>query len=204
MPRRRPARSNTPSAANARSEAATVRLIAGQWRGRVLRCPAVDGLRPTGNRVRETLFNWLMPVIEGASVLDAFSGSGALGFEALSRGAKRAVMLEPELAAHKQLVANAELLEAANAKIFGTRAEQWLAIDATEAFDVVFIDPPFARDLWSQVIDQLESRGWLNSDALIYIETPKNYALQLPANWRLHRQKAAGNVSYALYQREAV
>lgn len=202
MPRRRSTHPNTRNTAPTTTEPASVRLIAGQWRGRVLRCPAVAGLRPTGNRVRETLFNWLMPVIEGASVLDAFSGSGALGFEALSRGAKRAVMLEPDLAAHKQLVANAELLAAASAKIFGTRAEQWLAIAATERFDVVFIDPPFALDLWPQVFELLERNEWLSDNALIYIETPKDYHLQVPANWRLHRQKAAGNVCYGLYERQ--
>lgn len=183
--------------------AATVRIIAGHWRGRVLRFPEVEGLRPTGNRIRETLFNWLSPILPGSCCLDAFSGSGALGFEALSRGAKSAVMLEPDRTANQYLHNNATLLEADNCKVFATRAEQWLAIPATEQFDIVFIDPPFSLDLWPDVLAKLEQQGWLAANAWVYIETPKQYALQTPANWQLHRTKQAGQVTYSLYQRAA-
>lgn len=183
---------------------ASVKIIAGQWRGRVLRFPEIDGLRPTGNRIRETLFNWLMPNLPGARALDAFSGSGALGFEALSREASEVVMLEPNPQAYKALQDNAQLLAAPNCKIFGTKAEQWLQITATQTFDVVFIDPPFALDLWPNVIDKLENNGWLATEAWIYIETPKGYNLQTPPHWHLHRCKQAGNVTFALYQRNLI
>lgn len=183
---------------------ANVKIIAGQWRGRVLRFPEVEGLRPTGNRIRETLFNWLMPLLPGSRCLDAFSGSGALGFEALSRGASGAVMLEPSRTANQHLQNNADLLGASReCTIFGTRAEQWLAIPATQQFDIVFIDPPFALDLWPDILDKLENNGWLAESAWIYIETPKGYPLQTPAHWQLHRSKQAGQVTFALYQRNS-
>lgn len=186
-----------------------VRLIAGDWRGRVLNFPQADGLRPTGNRIRETLFNWLMPYLPGAHCLDAFSGSGALGFEALSRGAKHTVMLEPNPSAHDQLQNNAQLLlpdptvRKARYTLFASRAEQFLSAPANSPFDIVFIDPPFDLDLWPKVMLQLEQNGWLNENALIYIETPKGYTLNHPMHWQLQRSKQAGNVTFALYQRHA-
>lgn len=191
----------TPSHNTTRTGSASVKIIAGQWRGRVLSFPEVDGLRPTGSRIRETLFNWLMPVLPGSRCLDAFSGSGALGFEALSRGAASTVMLEPDRNANQHLHDNANLLGANNLKVFGARAEQWLAIPATEPFDIVFIDPPFSLDLWPDVLTKLEQNGWLSTNAWIYIETPKSYTLQTPAHWQLHRSKQAGQVTFALYQR---
>lgn len=182
--------------------ASNVRIIAGQWRGRVLPFPSIEGLRPTGNRIRETLFNWLMPVLPGSQCLDAFSGSGALGFEALSRGASAVTLLEPNALANQQLHANAAQLQAQNCSIYGSRAEQWLAAPAHTAFNVVFIDPPFALDLWPDVLGKLETNGWLASAAWVYIETPKNYPLSVPAHWQNHRSKQAGNVTFALYQRQ--
>ncbi len=181
--------------------AANVKIIAGQWRGRVLRFPEVDGLRPTGNRIRETLFNWLAPALPGSRCLDAFSGSGALGFEALSRGATHITMLEPDRTANQHLHNNMRLLEASGCKIFGVCAEQWLAIPAPEQFDIVFIDPPFTLDLWPDVLAKLEQNGWLAANAYIYIETPKHYILHTPARWQLHRSKQAGQVTFSLYQR---
>ena len=183
---------------------ASVKIIAGQWRGRVLRFPEVDGLRPTGNRIRETLFNWLTPILPGSCCLDAFSGSGALGFEALSREAKQVVMLEPNVSAIKHLQANAQLLAAEGCSIYASRAEQWLATPAQQRFDVVFIDPPFALELWADVLAKLETHHWLADGAHIYIETPKGYPLVVPAHWHLHRTKDAGNVTFALYQRGSV
>jgi 16S rRNA (guanine966-N2)-methyltransferase len=143
-----------------------------------------------------------MPVVPGSRCLDAFTGSGALGFEALSRQAKEVVMLEPDQLAYRHLIDNAQNLNATGCKIFGTRAEQWLAIPATEPFDIVFIDPPFALELWSIVLEVLEANNWLAENAWIYVETPKTYSLMAPQNWRLHRTKQAGNVTFSLYQRD--
>ena len=192
------------SAATSDRGASSVKIIAGLWRGRVLRFPEVDGLRPTGNRIRETLFNWLAPILPGSCCLDAFSGSGALGFEALSREAKEVVMLEPNARANQHLHANAQLLAAQGCSIYGSRAEQWLAAPAQCCFDVVFIDPPFALNLWADVLAKLEANGWLAEGAFIYIETPKGHPLIVPAHWRMHRTKQAGNVTFALYQRGSV
>ncbi len=183
-----------------------VRLIAGDWRGRLLQFPACEGLRPTGSRIRETLFNWLMPDLHNARCLDAFSGSGALGFEALSRGAAQSVMLEPNPTAHQSLQKNADRLlpDMAERKLrcalFASKAEQFLAAQANAPFDIVFLDPPFALDLWPVVIEQLESQNWLSQQALVYIETPKHYTLSVPTHWTMHRQKEAGNIVYALYR----
>ena len=142
-----------------------------------------------------------MPYLPGAHCLDAFSGSGALGFEALSRGAQSAVLLEPNPHANKHLKDNAHLLAAPAVSIFASRAEQFLSAPANIPFDLVFLDPPFALDLWPEVIAKLEENGWLAERALIYIETPRDYDLVVPANWQLHRNKQTGNVTYALYQR---
>ncbi|WP_238376383.1 16S rRNA (guanine(966)-N(2))-methyltransferase RsmD [Marinagarivorans algicola] len=199
--RRQAKKSKVATANPVKMGAANVKIIAGQWRGRVLRFPEVDGLRPTGNRIRETLFNWLAPSLPGSRCLDAFSGSGALGFEALSRGAASLTMLEPDRIANQHLHNNMKLLGASDCKIWAVRAEQWLAIPATESFDIVFIDPPFTLDLWPGVLTQLEQNGWLATNAYIYIETPKHYALHTPAHWQLQRSKQAGQVTFSLYQR---
>ena len=198
--------SATSSGARSNQASTQVRLIAGEWRGRVLHFTDCEGLRPTGSRIRETLFNWLMPDLHNARCLDAFSGSGALGFEALSRGAAHSVMLEPNPAAHQSLKNNAEKLlpNASERKqrytLFASKAEQFLAATANEPFDVVFLDPPFALDLWPIVIEQLKSKGWLSQNALVYIETPKRYTLSVPTGWTMHRKKEAGNIVYALYR----
>ena len=197
---RHPTKARKP-ATTGNAGATQVKIIAGQWRGRILRFPEVDGLRPTGNRIRETVFNWLMPVLHGSRCLDAFSGSGALGFEALSRGAASAVMLEPDRTANQHLHDNAALLGSNSSKIFGTKAEQWLAIPATQQFDIVFIDPPFTLDLWPDVLEKLENNGWLSPNAWIYIETPKGYTLNPPPHWQQHRSKQAGQVTFSLYNR---
>lgn len=179
-----------------------LRIIGGQWRSRKLAFPDVPGLRPTPDRVRETLFNWLAPVIAGAHVLDAYSGSGALLFEALSRGASSAVALERDSAACRSLQQNLTTLAAENARIVQTNSLDFLGQPASQRFDLVFVDPPFHQDMLVQSCQLLEKNGWLNSDAWIYSESelpPSN--LQMPANWRLHREKHAGLVYYALWQR---
>ncbi|MFP1863461.1 16S rRNA (guanine(966)-N(2))-methyltransferase [Lonsdalea quercina] len=186
---------------HATSAPGQIRIIGGQWRGRKLPVPHSPGLRPTTDRVRETLFNWLAPVIQQARCLDCFAGSGALALEALSRYAAHATLLEAERGIARQLSQNLSLLRAENASVIHTDALQWLA-QPGEAFDVVFLDPPFRQGLLDNTVNLLEKQGWLADDAWIYIETEaENRTLNLPANWQLHREKVAGQVAYRLYAR---
>jgi 16S rRNA (guanine966-N2)-methyltransferase len=179
-----------------------LRIIGGLWRGRKLSFPDVDGLRPTGDRIRETLFNWLAPDIQGAHCLDLFAGSGALGLEALSRGAGSSLLLEKNTAAAQQLKANLQLLQAHNGRVEQVDSLQWLKQQQPpHPFDVVFIDPPFALNLWAPIAAALEAHHWLSDAAVIYLEAPRDAQLQLPANWQLHRDKQAGQVSFRLYHR---
>ncbi|HSC67135.1 MAG TPA: 16S rRNA (guanine(966)-N(2))-methyltransferase RsmD [Cellvibrio sp.] len=179
-----------------------LRIIGGQWRGRKLGFPDVDGLRPTGDRIRETLFNWLAPEIHGAHCLDLFAGSGALGLEALSRGAASSLLLEKHPAAARQLISNLQLLQAADGRVEQVDSLDWLGRQTpSHRFDIVFIDPPFALDLWERIASALEAHAWLSDAAVIYLEAPRDALLQLPANWQLHRDKQAGQVSYRLYHR---
>ncbi|MEW8042901.1 MAG: 16S rRNA (guanine(966)-N(2))-methyltransferase RsmD [gamma proteobacterium symbiont of Phacoides pectinatus] len=177
-----------------------VRIIGGEHRGRRLRFPDQPGLRPTSDRVRETLFNWLQPWLPGARVLDLFAGSGALGFEAASRGAARVVMLERAAAVAARLEENRRLLDLEQVEILRADALEWLA-GTGEPFDVVFLDPPFAESLLDACCSGLESSGWLERDALVYIEhaaqaPPPN----LPMAWKPLKEKRAGDVSYGLYR----
>ncbi len=145
-----------------------LRIIGGLWRGRKLSFPDVDGLRPTGDRIRETLFNWLAPDMQGAHCLDLFSGSGALGLEALSRGADSSLLLEKHPTAARQLKDNLQLLKADNGRVEQVDSLQWLnSAQVSHRFDIVFIDPPFALDLWDEVVAVLESRNWLADEAVI-------------------------------------
>ncbi|RLM26693.1 16S rRNA (guanine(966)-N(2))-methyltransferase RsmD [Brenneria alni] len=187
---------------NASSAAGQIRIIGGQWRGRKLPVPDSPGLRPTTDRVRETLFNWLAPVIQQSRCLDCFAGSGALGLEALSRYAAYATLLEMERAVAQQLTQNLTLLRAENAQVVNTDTLRWLA-QAGEPFDVVFVDPPFRKDLLNNSLSLLEQQGWLAPEAWIYVETEaENTQLAIPGNWRLHREKMAGQVAYRLYVRQ--
>ncbi|ATA25765.1 16S rRNA (guanine(966)-N(2))-methyltransferase RsmD [Brenneria goodwinii] len=187
---------------NASSAAGQIRIIGGQWRGRKLPVPDSPGLRPTTDRVRETLFNWLAPVIQQSRCLDCFAGSGALGLEALSRYAAHATLLERERGVAQQLTQNLMLLRAENARVVNIDTLQWLA-QTGEPFDVVFLDPPFRKDLLNNTLSLLEQQGWLAPDAWIYVETEaENVQLIIPDNWRLHREKIAGQVAYRLYIRQ--
>lgn len=184
------------------SSLAQLRIIGGRWRGRKLSFLEVDGLRPTGDRIRETLFNWLMADLVQARVLDLFSGAGSLGFESASRSAAEVVMIERHPKAAEQLCENAKLLQADSVKIVNCDALQWLRSEAEQPFDVVFVDPPFSLDLWSESFELLEAGNYLQPGTAIYVECDRGKALAVPANWRLHREKNAGKVSFRLYYRQ--
>ncbi len=177
--------------------ASMIRIIGGQHRGRKLPVPEMPGLRPTGDRIRETLFNWLQPLIEGSRCLDLFAGSGALGMEAASRGAARVVMVEQAGAVVRQLERNRQLLELGQVEIVRADALQFLEGLPTP-FDVVFLDPPFSGNLLAPLCQRLTS-GWLTDDARIYLEEDIARAFPcLPDGWEWLRQKTAGRVRYGL------
>lgn len=189
-------RSRTGTGAQAES---TLRLIGGTWRSRRLKFREMPGLRPTPDRVRETLFNWLAPVIPGARCLDLFAGSGALGLEALSRGAGETWLVEQHAATAATLRRNLELLEAANGKVFSGDALDFLRRPPERPFDVVFLDPPFRQGWLDRVCPLLESEGWTGPGSRIYLEYEReNPPTALPAAWRTLRQKEAGQLCYHL------
>jgi len=179
-----------------------VRIIGGRWRNTRLQVPSLDGLRPTSDRVRETLFNWLMPKLPGARVLDLFAGSGALGLEAVSRGAASALLVErdPALAAALRGVVG-RLGAGAQVQVVAGDALRWLESAAPMQADIVFMDPPFAAGLWAQVFERLPRH--LAADAWLYVEAPAGAAPSSPAGWSLHREGGTRDVGYALYRRAA-
>jgi 16S rRNA (guanine966-N2)-methyltransferase len=179
-----------------------LRIVAGSLRGSKLAVADRPGLRPTSDRVRETLFNWLMPVLEGARCLDLYAGTGALGIEAISRGAAECTLVESDRALASDLRENLKRLKVENARVIEGDALATLTGRA-EPYDIVFIDPPFDGDLWDASAERLESRGWLSASAWIYVESPAGADLALPANWMLHRESQAGAVRFALYRRAA-
>lgn len=180
-----------------------LRIIGGEWRSRQILFDDADGLRPTPARVRETLFNWLHYEIIGSRCLDLYAGSGALGFEAASRGAKAVVQVEQNPTVCRCLKANADKLAATQIKIVQSDAFRYLAGNA-EQFDLVFIDPPFALDLAAQSCQWLEDKGWLSPQAKIYVESASHAPLAgLPENWRLLKDKVAGDVAYRLFGRNS-
>jgi 16S rRNA (guanine966-N2)-methyltransferase len=180
-----------------------LRIIGGQWRGRKLAFPAVADLRPSADRVRETLFNWLQAHIPGARCLDLFAGSGALGLEALSRGAVEVVMVEQNARAAAQIRQHLQTLDCDSGQVVQTDAFQYLQSPAT-AFDVVFLDPPYRLDCLAQCCQLLEQGGWLKTKAFIYLEDlSQRPAPALPDHWELLRSKKAGEVGYYLACRSA-
>ena len=163
----------------------------------------VPGLRPTAERIRETLFNWLAPHVNGARCLDLFAGTGALGLEALSRGAKAVVFVEKSRLAAKVLRANAGLLQASGAEILQLDAMQFLQAPPGEPFDIVFLDPPFAADMLHDLCRLLDKTSLVTNDSLVYLEDDRaRPPIDLPEGWKLLKSGTAGNVRYSLAQVE--
>ena len=176
-----------------------IRIIAGQHRGRKLPVLIADGLRPTTDRVKETVFNWLMPYIQDANCLDCFAGSGGLGFEAMSRGAKSLTLVELNKAAAQQLKNNKALLKIDNIEVIQQSALDFLQANQ-QKFSLVFIDPPFRKGLAQQAAELLVTNG-LDDNALIYVEMEADTNAQvMPGHWQLLKEKVAGQVVYRLYQ----
>lgn len=179
-----------------------LRIIAGQWRSRRFTFPEGPGLRPTPDRVRETLFNWLAPYIEGARVLDCFAGSGAMLLESLSRGAASAQALDLNPQSVAALRGHLDTLRCEVGQVQQVDALRYLESQAPAPFDLVFLDPPFHQNLLLPACELLEQRGWLTTNAWIYCESESAPStLGLPGNWRLHREKHTGQVYYSLWQR---
>lgn len=175
-----------------------VRIIAGRLRGSRLPVPDRPGLRPTPDRVRETLFNWLQSVLPGARALDLFAGVGALGFEAASRGAAGVVMIEHDPALARSLYEQARRLQAEAVRVECADALVWLRRPPAERFDLVFVDPPFAGELWPAVIAALAPH--LAPGARVYLESPADHAPAVPRDWELLRENRTRRVRYALYR----
>jgi 16S rRNA (guanine966-N2)-methyltransferase len=180
-----------------------IRLISGQWKGKKLPVMDKQGLRPTTDRTKETLFNWLMHDVREANCLDCFSGSGSLGFEALSRYAKYCTFLELNKQVAQQLQINLNTLKIDNAQIIQSDSLQYLSKQATRQYDIVFIDPPFNQGLAQPCIDQLEAQGYLLNGSLIYVEIESTLlSISVPNHWSLLKEKISGQVRYQLFRRE--
>ena len=178
----------------------SVRIIGGTWRGRMQPVVSAQGLRPTGQRIRETLFNWLGHHVIQAQCLDLFAGTGALGIEALSRGAAQCHFIEAQHAVMAQLRANLTRLQALDhSHLHALDALQFLRTQPVEPMNLIFLDPPFEQSLWSETVEVLHSRSWLASQGWIYVEYPAKQPPKLPNLWRLHRQQQAGQVGYQLF-----
>lgn len=178
-----------------------VRIIAGQWRGRTLEFPESPGLRPTANRIRETLFNWLAPYIRDAYFLDAFGGSGALSFEALSRGAMKGVYMDSQASARLYCHQNAKKLHTTDLSIVAGEAPGRFAnLKADRAFDIVFLDPPFQHNLLLPSLQALIDHRLIQSHSLIYFETEKAWRAEAHVDPRFSivKQQQAGLVNYGL------
>ncbi|MDB4575485.1 16S rRNA (guanine(966)-N(2))-methyltransferase RsmD [bacterium] len=185
------------------------RIIGGKWRGRRIKFDAADGLRPTTDRIRETVFNWLQPYIYHCRCLDVFAGSGVLGFEALSRGAQYAAFIEQNKKTVERLKDNIRTLAIENASVYHHDALSWLQTAEAvkredDKFDLVFLDPPFDSDLLAKSCKLLSTSGCLAKDAIIYVEHNRDTAIELPENWVALKEKKAGQVAYRLFQNSPV
>lgn len=188
-----------PRTAPLRRVSGRVRIVAGQLRGSRLDVPDAPGLRPTPDRVRETVFNWLAPWTEGARVLDLFAGTGALGIEALSRGAAEVIFVERDAALADALRMNLERLKQPQGYVVrGDGLAEIAALDGS--FDIIFLDPPFAAGLWCAAAEALEAHGRLQTGTFIYVEAPTSTSLALPPDWQPYREGRAGAVHFVLYR----
>jgi len=177
-----------------------VRIIGGSWRGRRLEFQAEPGLRPTPDRVRETLFNWLQPRLPASRCLDLFCGSGALAIEALSRGAASATLLDLSPRVLREVRHNLERLGTDAAELVTADAVAWIATAQGRRYDIVFIDPPFGAGTAGRCLGLLAASSLLAPGARVYVECGAGEAApELPAGWLLHREKCAGQVAYRLY-----
>lgn len=177
----------------------TVRIIGGIYKGKKLHFPSIEGLRPTADRVKETLFNWLMHDIRDAKCLDAFAGSGNLGFEALSRGAAKVVLIESNNKAYEHLIKTANDFKTGNISVYHLNTFKYLET-CTEEFDIIFLDPPFAKDYVPKSLSFLTSSLILKKGGLLYLESGKE--LELDANtWEKVKSSRAGQVVYGLYRK---
>ncbi len=196
--------SKTPSISRAAGAqgAGQVRLIGGRWRGSKLAVADAPGLRPTSDRVRETLFNWLMPMLPGARVLDLFAGSGALGLEAVSRGAASAVLVEHDAALAASLLETTRRLPGGEAAtVVQADALAWLPAQPRSSFDLALVDPPFADVLHDKLLPAL--MPLLADNAWLYIEAPLGERIVLPSRWSLHREGTTREVRYRLFRHRA-
>jgi 16S rRNA (guanine966-N2)-methyltransferase len=198
------------SAAEA-SKRGQCRIIAGKWRGRNIKFDDAEGLRPTTDRIRETVFSWLQPYIAKSYCLDCFAGSGLLGFEALSRGADEVVFIEQNIKTVKNLKQNAEMLGASNAYIYHADTLSWLQSLKKDCnleqylkkqFDLVFLDPPFHSDLLAKSSAALVNSGCLAEDAIIYAEHAIDETVVFPENWYCLKDKKTGQVAYKLFEHQ--
>ncbi|WP_199609861.1 16S rRNA (guanine(966)-N(2))-methyltransferase RsmD [Flocculibacter collagenilyticus] len=193
-------RANTKAHKSA-GKSGSIRIISGKFKGRRLPVKDAEGLRPTTDRVKETVFNWLMPYCANAVVLDCFAGSGGLAFEALSRHAESATIIEMNKQAAEQIKQNLQLLDITNATLTQGDALKVLASDG-HPHNLVFIDPPFRKNLATPVCDLLEKNDWLADDAVIYLEMESELGEPVvPDSWQLLKEKIAGQVAYRLYER---
>jgi 16S rRNA (guanine966-N2)-methyltransferase len=199
MPRKNSSASKQVQQPNGRG---AVRIVGGEWRGRLLRFPAVPGVRPTPDRVRETLFNWLQQRVTGSRCLDLFAGSGALGLEALSRGAAHVVFVDVEPAVARYLLEQLRDFRCDRGQVVRSDATRYLDGPAL-AFDLVFLDPPFDAAVLPEICRRLECEGWLTPGGFVYLEAPAIAGPpELPAGWTLLRSKRAGEVGYHLARRD--
>ncbi|XKH02070.1 16S rRNA (guanine(966)-N(2))-methyltransferase RsmD [Marinobacter nauticus] len=178
-----------------------LRIIGGDWRSRKLRFPDAGGVRPSPARTRETLFNWLNFHLAGRDCLDLFAGSGALGLEALSRGAGSATLVDHTPALAGALKANLQLLKACNGEVVCRDVTQYLTHRNRPPFDIIFMDPPFRQGWLERLLPLIDSQQWLKPGGWVYVEHESELAsLATPADWHLHRQKTAGQVTYKLFR----
>jgi 16S rRNA (guanine966-N2)-methyltransferase len=175
-----------------------VRVIGGTLRGSRLAVPVVPGLRPTLGRLRQTLFDWLAPEISGARVLDAFAGTGALGIEALSRGAAGALFFECDGRRARTIEADLERLGQRGGRVECRDSLRTLATPASQVFDIVFVDPPFGSGWWTKALSLLDANGWLAPTAWVYVESGLVDPWSAPSHWSVHRRRATGAVQATL------